>query len=83
MGEYSGAVATLAVGMLAEALVLIGGLLAMWWRISNIFSRVETLERDTAKNDSNIECIDKKVDDIRVELGKIETKLDILLKNQE
>lgn len=70
---------TLLAAVIANTLIIIGGLMGMWWRMSNLSTRVETLERDTEKNDDKIECIDKKVDDIRVELGKIETKLDFLV----
>ena len=68
--------------LLFAAAVLVpvaGAVLTMHWKISNISTRLEAVERAYAKRDEDHDCLDKKVDEIKIELAKIETKLDILL----
>ena len=64
----------------AAVLVPIGGaILTMHWKISNMSTRLDALEHNGKKRDDDHACLDKKVDEIRIELAKIETKLDILV----
>ena len=71
------------------AIALAGWVLKLQGTISNVLTRLDTAEQNNKvlhdrvdKRDDEIACLDRKVDDIRVELGKIETKLDILLKDK-
>ena len=81
---------TLVAMVVTDTILVLGGLLGMWWRMSNIATRVETCERDMVKvhervdkRDAEHSCLDTKVDDIKVELAKIETKLDILVHDRQ
>ena len=69
--------------LIAAALTVIvpvgGAILTMHWKISNMSTRLDALEHNGKKRDDDHACLDKKVDEIRIELAKIETKLDILV----
>ena len=67
-------------------LTILGNMMTIGRQFQDISTRQKHTEGDVKvlharvdKRDDEIDCLDKKVDDIRVELGKIETKLDILL----
>ena len=60
-----------------------GAVLTMHWKISNISTRLEAVERDYTKRDDDHDCLDKKVDEIKIELARIETKLDMLLTTEK
>ena len=64
---------------IAVAIPLGGAVLKMHWQISNMNTRIDALEHNGTKRDDDHACLDKKVDEIRIELAKIETKLDILV----
>ena len=69
-----------AVAAVFAALIPVGGaILTMHWKISNMSTRLDALEHNGKKRDDDHACLDKKVDEIRIELAKIETKLDILV----
>ena len=57
--------------------------LTMHWKISNMLTRLEAVERDHIKRDDDHDCLDKKVDEIKIELARIETKLDMLLTTEK
>ena len=72
--------------MIVAAAVLVpvaGAVLTMHWKISNISTRLEAVERAYAKRDDEHSCLDTKVDEIKIELARIETKLDMLLTTEK
>ena len=67
-------------------LTILGNMMTIGRQFQDISTRQKHTEGDVKvlhtrvdKRDDEIDCLDKKVDDIRIELGKIETKLDILV----
>ena len=79
MGELLGTTGAL-IAAIAAVIVPVGGaILTMHWKISNMSTRLDALEHNGNKRDDDHACLDKKVDEIRIELAKIETKLDILV----
>ena len=72
--------------LLFAAAVLVpvaGAVLTMHWKISNISTRLEAVEKVDGQRDADHKCLDTKVDEIKIELVRIETKLDLLLKSKQ
>ena len=74
---------TAAAGAAMVLVPIAGAVLTMHWKISNISTRLEAVERAYAKRDDEHSCLDTKVDEIKIELARIETKLDMLLTTEK
>ena len=72
------------IAIISGVIVPVGGaVLAMHWKISNIVTRVTAIEGNHGKHEDEITCLDKKVDEIKVQLGKMEIQIGKIDKMEE